>query len=337
MNRLIFTLLILLPILSTTGCHKSQEEVVVYTSVDRIYADPIFHDFELATGIKVLAVYDVEANKTTGLATRLLLEKDYPSADVFWNSEIMYTLQLKEAGVLEPFSATPTYLPKNFIDPDHQWIAFGGRSKVWIIHKNVLPISSYPQHLSDSYTMANSYKTSIANPVFGTTATYAANIYALLGPEEGYALFQHIKEQAFIANGNGAVRDLVASGQIDFGLTDTDDALAAIKKNAPVDIRFLTTSSDKLFIIPNTVARIKSGPNKQNASLFIQYLLKESTVKKMLSLGSIQFHVTNVVTPAIDLIPFLPQDTVTIQETDYPRLYQLLTRSSSDMKELFLE
>ncbi len=55
-----------------------KRSVVVYTSVDQVYSEPVFRDFENTTGIKVLAVYDVEATKTTGLVNRLIAEKNYP-------------------------------------------------------------------------------------------------------------------------------------------------------------------------------------------------------------------------------------------------------------------
>ncbi|WLT38215.1 hypothetical protein NON20_22355 [Synechocystis sp. B12] len=74
----LLTLISLLAI-AVNGCDRtSPREVVVYVSVDRIYAEPILEKFSQATGIKVLPVYDVEATKTTGLANRLLLEKIVP-------------------------------------------------------------------------------------------------------------------------------------------------------------------------------------------------------------------------------------------------------------------
>jgi hypothetical protein len=81
--------------------------VVIYTSADQIYSEPILKEFEVQTGIKVLAVYDVEATKTTGLMNRLIAEKNRPLADVFWNSEFTQTILLKEEGVLAPYTSAP--------------------------------------------------------------------------------------------------------------------------------------------------------------------------------------------------------------------------------------
>ena len=62
----------LLFVLGSTACGKKQEEVVVYTAVDQVFADEIFAMFEEETGMKVRAVYDTEANKTTGLTNRII-------------------------------------------------------------------------------------------------------------------------------------------------------------------------------------------------------------------------------------------------------------------------
>ncbi|MDR0851133.1 MAG: hypothetical protein LBN36_01425, partial [Clostridiales Family XIII bacterium] len=67
--------------------------LVVYTAVDQIFSEPVLKDFEAQTGIKVEAVYDMEANKTTGLVNRILAEKEHPVCDVFWNNEFVQTIR----------------------------------------------------------------------------------------------------------------------------------------------------------------------------------------------------------------------------------------------------
>ena len=68
------------------GCADSEDaekQVVVYTSVDDVFARPICEQFEKETGIKVLLVTDTEETKSTGLLNRLIAEKERPRADVF--------------------------------------------------------------------------------------------------------------------------------------------------------------------------------------------------------------------------------------------------------------
>src|ERR1039457_5077532 len=70
------------------------ERVVAYCAQDQEYAESVFRDFQKTTGINVLPVYEYEAVKTVGLANRLLAERTYPRADVFWGNEDMRTRQL---------------------------------------------------------------------------------------------------------------------------------------------------------------------------------------------------------------------------------------------------
>ncbi len=108
------------------GCRrKSTQEVVVYTSLDQVFSQPILEAFEKETGIKVLAVYDSEATKTTGLVNRLIAEKDNPRTDVFWNSETGRTIVLKKKSVLAKYiSPSAADIPSIFKDPDGCWTGF---------------------------------------------------------------------------------------------------------------------------------------------------------------------------------------------------------------------
>ena len=54
--------------LNTTN---DQSEVVIYTSVDQVYSEPVLEKFEDEIGIKVKTASDVEAVKTTRLVNRL--------------------------------------------------------------------------------------------------------------------------------------------------------------------------------------------------------------------------------------------------------------------------
>src|SRR5215207_3182894 len=78
-------------------------EVTVYVSTDRVFSEPVLRAYEQETNVKVNAVYDTEETKSTGLANRLLAEKNNPQADVFWSNEPVRTLVLKQRGVLAPY------------------------------------------------------------------------------------------------------------------------------------------------------------------------------------------------------------------------------------------
>ncbi|MEJ7830604.1 MAG: hypothetical protein WKF91_20510, partial [Segetibacter sp.] len=43
-----------------TSCTSKNNIVVVYTSVDQVFSEPVLKEFEKQTGIKVNAVFDTE-------------------------------------------------------------------------------------------------------------------------------------------------------------------------------------------------------------------------------------------------------------------------------------
>jgi iron(III) transport system substrate-binding protein len=279
------------------GCVEPEERfVVVYTSVDQVYSEPVFDDFEEKTGISVRAVYDVEAAKTTGLVNRLIAEKDNPLADVFWNGEFMQTILLKEEGVLAPYeSPNAARIPEQYRDPEGCWAGVGGRARILLINTDRVPSAEYPTSLfdltSDTYA-ANDV--GIAYPMFGTSATHAAALYAVLGEEEGRAFFEALHDRGVrVIDGNSVVRDLVANGQLKVGLTDTDDACRAFEDGAPVAIILPDQQEGGIgtLVIPNTVALISGAPHPDEGKQLVDYLLSEETEQKFLDIGWIQVSV----------------------------------------------
>ena len=90
---------------ATENTTPPPQTVNVYVSTDRVFSEPILKTFEQRTGVRVNAVYDTEETKSTGLANRLLAERENPQADVFWSNEPVRTLVLKSRGVLAPYQS----------------------------------------------------------------------------------------------------------------------------------------------------------------------------------------------------------------------------------------
>jgi len=286
----IYSLLFLL-IFST--CQTKSEEtsvVVIYTSVDQPFSEPILSVFEQETGIKIRPVYDVEATKTTGLVNRLIAEKNNPLADVFWNGEFAQTILLKNEGVLATYRSPNTVdIPDQYRDSDGYWTGFAGRARVILVNTDLLAPEDYPDSIYD--LLDEKYpaeKIGIASPLFGTTATHAAAIYTQIGTINARDYFISISSRGIqVVDGNSVVRDMVANGQLMFGLTDTDDACTAVEKGKPVKIIFPDQGLGQsgTLIIPNTVALIAGAPHPENAKIFIDYLLSPETENTLLESG----------------------------------------------------
>ncbi|MFC1766053.1 extracellular solute-binding protein [Planctomycetota bacterium] len=287
MRKTYFMLVVGLLGLGLLGCKDkgpTQPEVVVYTSLDKVFSEPILAAFEKKTGIKVLDVYDSEATKTTGLVNRLIAEKERPRADVFWNSESGRTIVLKQKEVLAPYvSPMAADIPGTFKDPEGYWTGFAARCRVLIYNKEMLGPTDLPQSIFELTDSRWQGKVALAYPLFGTTATHAAALYTHLGEEKAKQYFEQLKaNDVMITDGNASARDRVADGTVPIAFTDTDDALVAIKQGHPVDMLWPDKEGDGTLLIPNTVALIKDGPHPEAAQQLIDFLLSPE-VEEMLA------------------------------------------------------
>jgi len=329
--------ILLLCLMLIAACSDAGREkvVVVYASVDQPYAEPILKKFSQETKIKVLPVFDVEAAKTTGLVNRLVAEKGHPQADVFWNGEFAQTLVLKGKGVLAPYhSPAAPDIPPAYRDPDGHWTAFGGRARVLLVNRRELPAppSSFSLlELLDSPWPAE--RLGLAYPLFGTTLTQAAALYAYLGPEKAKDFFEKIKARGLrFTAGNATVRDLVVQGQLLMGLTDTDDACAAIRRGAPVEAYFPDQDGMGTLIIPNTVALVAGAPHPEAGRAFIDFMLSPEVEKMMLASGWCQVPSRPL---AADPVCF-KENSIKGMNLSLPEIAQQLPRVQQEMRELFV-
>jgi len=289
-----FCLLAALALAALSACGKKEagREVVVYTSVDQVFSEPVLRGFERETGIRVRPVYDVEAAKTTGLATRLVAEKERPRADVFWNNEFLQTLRLKEQGLLA--ASDPKLgmgIPAKSFDPQGYWFGLGARARVFLVNTTLVKPGDYPRSLGDLLNPKYpAERIGMALPLFGTASTHAAALYATQGPEKTRAFFEQIKSRGVrISDGNSTVRDLVVSGQLWFGLTDTDDALEAVQRGAPVAVVAPDQDARGAMVVFGTVAMVKGAPHPEEAKKLIGFLLKSETEQELIRSGCFQW------------------------------------------------
>ncbi len=288
------------------GCaREGGPEVVVYVSLDELYSGPILDEFEVHTGIRVRAQYDTEAAKTTGLVNRILAERGRPRADVFWNNEVAQTIALKNAGVLEAYdSASRGAIPDAFKDPDAYWTGIAARARV-IIYNTEL-VSEPPGSIRDLLKPEWEERAAIANPLFGTTATHAAALFAVWGDEDAATFFAGLRANGVaVLPGNATVRDLVARGEYALGLTDTDDANGGVVDGFPVGWVLPDQEPGGLgtLVLPNTVALVRGGPNPDAGRRLIDYLLGPEVELALASSRSIQIPLN----PAVEVPENVPE------------------------------
>jgi iron(III) transport system substrate-binding protein len=124
----------------------------------------------------------------------------------------------------------------------------------------------------------------IAKPLFGTTATHAACLFVSWGDERAKAFFRRLKSNGVqVLSGNKQVATAVGSGQLAFGLTDTDDAMGEVDAGSPVSIIYPNSQPTDLgtLFLPNTLAILKNAPHPEAAEALANALLSPETESEL--------------------------------------------------------
>jgi iron(III) transport system substrate-binding protein len=186
---------------------------VLYCSVDEVYAKPIIRDLEKRTGLRIDALYDTEATKTAGLATRIRAERRRPQGDVFWSSALLQTLLLKREGLLQAYqSPSAKDIPAAFKDKDGMWTGLGVRARVIVFHETTW--GRPPNTLSYLLWHGFQNKVGISNPQFGTASDWVAALATRQGVAKTLNYFRALKKNGVrVLPGNSIVAEKVARGE----------------------------------------------------------------------------------------------------------------------------
>ncbi len=322
------------------GCvPKPENALIVYSAADREFAEPILAAFQRRNGAtEVVSTFDIESTKTVGLVTRIESESARPRCDVFWNNEIMHILRLESKGLLAPIRwDIPSDWPASMRSKQGHWVGFGARARVLLVNRELLPASAKrPTSVLDLADPQWRDKCGVASPLFGTTATHFTVLANELGGSKATEFFKQVKENAVVLAGNKQVAQAVSSGQLAFGLTDTDDALIEMDSGLPVEIIYPDQATDQCgtLMIPNTVAVLKKAPHPVAAQALANYLLSEDTEGRLAMGSSGQFPIR----------PNHPQrsranpkDPVRPMEVDFEKAAALWPTVSKELSAIFIK
>jgi iron(III) transport system substrate-binding protein len=269
--------------ISLQGCQRGTHEVVVYTSVDQVFSEPIFQEFERQTGTTVRAVFDTEETKSTGVLNRIIAEAQSPRTDVFWSGDPVRPFLLVKRGLVEPYVSTnAASIPAAFKAPDGTWTGFAARARILLVNTARVPPGEAPRSIRDLANPRWKGQTAMANPLFGTTTMHIAALFAASGDEQAQAFLRDLRANEIrVASSNGEVKRLVVGGEVAFGLTDTDDAHEALEHGAPVQAVYPDEDGIGTLVMPTTVVLIKGGPHPADGRRLIDFLLSPEVERRM--------------------------------------------------------
>ncbi len=269
------------------SCRSKGREVVVYLSIDQPFTEPILRDYEKQSGVKVRAVFDTEETKSTGVLNRIVAEANNPQADVFWSGDPVRPYLLVKRGLVQPYvSPNAAAVPPAFRAPDGTWTGGAARARLILVNSSRVKAGEMPRSVRDLADPRWKGQAAIANPLFGTTTMHVAALAETWGDEELKAFLTQIKANGTrVASSNGEVKRLVASGEVAFGIADTDDAAEAVHEGAPVDVVYPDQDGIGTLVMPTAVVLVK-GPHPEEARRLADYLLSPRAEQKLVELAS---------------------------------------------------
>jgi iron(III) transport system substrate-binding protein len=270
------------------GCRSSGPEVVVYTSVDQVFSDPVLRAFETESGVHVRAVFDTEETKSTGVVNRLIAESASPQADVFWSGDPVRPFLLIKRDLVEPYvSPAASSIPGGFKDGGGLWTGLGGRARVLLVSNTRLEGRAAPRSIRDLASPAWRGEGAIANPLFGTTTMHVGSLAATWGEEETKRFLDALRPNGVrVASSNGEVKRLVVSGQVTFGLTDSDDAHEAVESGADVSVVHPDQEAEGTLFMPTSVVLLRGAPHPEQARRLIDFLSSPEAERRLIGSGS---------------------------------------------------
>jgi iron(III) transport system substrate-binding protein len=262
-------------------------ELVLYTSVDQPYAQPIAQAFTRQTGIKIRLVTDTEASKSVGLAERLRAEKGHSQADVWWSNEPFHTINLAEEGLLAEYeSPSSADIKPMYRDPRHRWAGNGLRARVLAVSEKY-PLPTDTIGLAFLQISVLKGKIAMARPTAGTTGGHVAALYTVWGEAKADAFFKALHANEIkLLGGNGPVADAVGTNAALIGLTDNDDCGAALRADAKLKMVIPDQTRDGMgaLMLPCTVGLVAGSRNAEQAKKLIDYLLSKEVEQNLIGL-----------------------------------------------------
>ncbi len=296
-RRLLFAVVFVVALV-VVGCAAPEEEtVVVYTSVDQVFSEPVLRACEAGPGspgggrtrsFEVRAVFDTEETKSTGILNRLIAEAENPQADVFWSGDPVRPFLLTSRGLVTPYlSAEAATLPPTFHAGDGTWTGLAARARVLLVNTELVAEDEMPTSIHDLVDPRWRGRGAIANPLFGTTTMHVAALVSVWGEERARQFLDDLKANEIrVASSNGEVKRLVATGEVAFGLTDTDDAHHAEAEGHPVVTVYPDQDDFGTLVMPTTVVLLRDGPNPATARRLIDCLLSAESEERLTEDGT---------------------------------------------------
>ena len=246
---------------------QAQQKLFVYTSMKESMVGELKTAFaKKFPDIKV----DFQSAGAGKLMAKIAAERESGKilADVLWTSEVPDFYQLKQAGLLLPY--TPAEI-KAVLNPFQDWD--GSFTAVRLgtlgIAYNTRIVKDPPKTWQDLTKPQFKGAYGIANPALSGTAYMSV---ALLAKQLGWGYFEGLRANgAKMGKGSGQVVDDTASGDLVASLAVDYITLDKVDKGATIALVY----PPEMLVVPSPIAIFKASPNADAAKKLVDFLLSK--------------------------------------------------------------
>lgn len=266
---------------STTGADKiiNSKHVTVYSSHP---AEPLLNTtikkFQEKTGITV----DLVAAGTGELLKRVEAESSNPLCDVFWGGGADSLAAYGK--YFESFTPDEvSSIDKKYVSKDSLWMGESPNPMVIMFNKELVNQADVPAGWADLINGKFKGKIAYADPAkSGSSYTILCTMLTAFGKDDGKG-WDFIKKfvenlDGKILSSSGDVYKKVADGEYSVGLTQEKEAIKYINAGAKVGMVY---PSEGTAAVPDSIAIIKGCANKDNAKIFVNYILSKECQSMM--------------------------------------------------------
>jgi iron(III) transport system substrate-binding protein len=251
-------------------------EVVVATALNEALVQAVVAPFQKQTGIRV-SIVRVTRRGAGAAAATLAEDLAKVRGDVWWSPEIATTVRLKALGLLdrvEPPPAGAGAMPKSVHDSEGFWFGFAARARIIMVNTSLVAEADRPRSMWDLLDPKWKGKVVFSRPAGGTSLFHVAALYEVLGADGAERFLGGLeRNDCRIAASDAQLAEMIGKGEAHVGMTDTSDYRLVRRQDRPVDAVYPDQDGIGALVMPNTIARLKGGPNEANARALLDYLL----------------------------------------------------------------
>jgi iron(III) transport system substrate-binding protein len=287
-----FFILSFILIACTFPNNNQGNNLVIYSGRSESIVDEIIKDFSEKTGIQV----DVRYANSTELANTIILEGNNSPADLFFSQD---PINLEKVAEQNLFTQLPIEIMQSSLNSNFQinnyWIPTSLRVRTLGYNSTSTQQEELPIDLYELINSKNKNKIGLA-PTNSSFITMVSCMIYFDGEEKTNTWLENIHDQGYIEYPNNSTQiNALDNDEIKFGLVNHYYTLRYKSENQTSNVKnYYFKSGCGSLVMPSGIGILKTSKNKENASMFIEFLLTSNT-QELITNKLFEFPVIDIV------------------------------------------